>query len=105
GHTVTRDGTSVYVGVSEGIVNLNTETEEVSEVSTGEDMERNTMLTSDDQYLIMSQYNEEDDGDTSIFYAAEGDSFEQTEIGAGEEDRKSTCLNSSHVSISYAVFC
>src|SRR5699024_7677881 len=85
GHTVTRDGTSGYVGVSEGIVNLNTETEEVSEVSTGEDMERNTMLTSDDQYLIMSQYNEEDDGDTSIFYAAEGDSFEQTEIGAGEE--------------------
>ena len=85
GRTITRDGKSVYVGVSEGIVHLDTETGEVNEVSAGEGMERTTTLTPDDEYLIMSQYNEEDDGDTSIFYAAEGDSFEQTEIGAGEE--------------------
>src|SRR5690349_24757884 len=30
---------------------------------------------------------------------------EERPIGNGEEDRKSTRLNSSHVEISYAVFC
>src|SRR5699024_11765715 len=30
---------------------------------------------------------------------------QQKELAAHEEDRKSTRLNSSHVSISYAVFC
>src|SRR3712207_7123974 len=29
----------------------------------------------------------------------------QTQVGAGEPDRKSTRLNSSHANISYAVFC
>jgi len=85
GRTITRDGGSVYVGVSEGIVHLDTETEEVSEVSIGEGMERTTSLTPDDAYLIMRKYNEEDEENSFLFYAADGETFEQTEIGPGDE--------------------
>src|SRR5690606_20849218 len=41
----------------------------------------------------------------SVFLAASGSEFIQMYAGVGAQDRKSTRLNSSHVKISYAVFC
>src|SRR3712207_7631949 len=39
------------------------------------------------------------------FSAGELTSYEDELLGDGEQDRKSTRLNSSHANISYAVFC
>src|SRR5207249_9957451 len=41
----------------------------------------------------------------SISVTPSSRTFGNVPVGSSEEDRKSTRLNSSHVSISYAVFC
>src|SRR3712207_7067898 len=40
-----------------------------------------------------------------LLHAELGDPAQPLRHGAGDEDRKSTRLNSSHANISYAVFC
>src|SRR5690625_6322785 len=46
------------------------------------------------------------DVDVPVDFEADGHQFtEGTQSMDGEQDRKSTRLNSSHVAISYAVFC
>src|SRR5437868_159084 len=51
---------------------------------------------------LVSQYN---NVITQITTTAQDSSFNGINLLNGDEDRKSTRLNSSHVSISYAVFC
>src|SRR5207249_5464898 len=46
-----------------------------------------------------------EDGQVVAFQAAAGDQLANSARGVVNIDRKSTRLNSSHVSISYAVFC
>src|SRR5204862_3412276 len=48
---------------------------------------------------------EEPDPDLELLVAGNAEVLEQCQVVIGPQDRKSTRLNSSHVEISYAVFC
>src|SRR5690606_40614153 len=90
--------------------NITTSTEDKKDVPKGlwhqtpsgkivehEELKRNNYVSPEDGFHVRIGSNE--------FFDMLFDNQKFTELDAGVEDRKSTRLNSSHVKISYAVFC
>src|SRR5699024_11976010 len=71
-----------------------------------EPLDTSLLVDDDDAELERVGYPLEGDGDLGAALAVEADHVGEVDVGKRVTgDRKSTRLNSSHVSISYAVFC
>src|SRR5437868_9291400 len=58
-----------------------------------------------EEFLVVSRYTNRDEAAALAARVLNAVGSEKYELQGGQKDRKSTRLNSSHVSISYAVFC
>ncbi|MFD2629216.1 hypothetical protein [Oceanobacillus kapialis] len=81
--TISPDGKSFYLSYTEGIVQYDIETDEVNEISVGEELDREVNVTADNQYAITRKFVE--NPDYYSYSITDVDSFEQTEIGEGNQ--------------------